>query len=73
MIARLSKAAKMCGINRTTLWRWRLNDARIARCEFKPGWFIVERLAELGLCPKPPEGIGPSEPLAKQRRKAGAA
>lgn len=73
MIARLSKAAALCGVNRTTLYRWRLTDKRIASCEFKPGWFIVDRLAELGLCPNPPEGIGPNRPLGKRTGKAGAA
>lgn len=73
MILRLAAAAKLCRVDRTTLWRWRQTDVRLARCEFKPGWYIVERLAELGLCPKPAEQIGPTVPLRRQRRKAGAA
>lgn len=68
MILRTSAAAKRCGVDRTTLWRWTLEDARVYRCLFKPGWYVVEKLAELGLCSAPPAEVSaatPTQPVAR--------
>jgi hypothetical protein len=69
MIIRTTAAAKLCGVTRSTLWRWTLEDARVYRCLFKPGWYIVERLAEIGLCQPPPAHVTlltPTEPVRRQ-------
>ncbi len=68
MILRLSAAAKRCGIDRTTLWRWTRENMRVKGCLFKPGWYVVEKLAALGLCAAPPaevSAITPTEPVAR--------
>lgn len=70
MILRLSAAAKRCGVDRTTLWRWTCEDSRVHRCLFRRGWYIVERLAALGLCAPPDADVSavtPTAPAAEAR------
>lgn len=69
MILRTGAAAKHCGISRYTLMKWTREDPRVKRCLFRKGWYIVERLAELGLCAAPPaeiSAITPTEPVRRQ-------
>lgn len=66
MILRLGAAAKVCGVERTTLWRWTKTDVRVRACLFKRGWYVVEKLAAIGLCQMP----APPPPPLKRRRVA---
>jgi kynurenine formamidase len=68
VILRTGAAAKLCGVSRFTLMRWEREDVRVHRCLFRKGWFIVERLAELGLCPMPQADGTPVVPLAEARQ-----
>ena len=68
MILRTGAAAARCGVSRFTLMKWAREDSRVYRCLFRKGWFVVERLAELGLCAAPPaevSAITPTEPVAR--------
>lgn len=69
MILRTSAAAKRCNVDRTTLWRWTCDDARVYACLFKPGWYVVERLAALGLCPAPPADVSNATPTIPLRER----
>jgi hypothetical protein len=75
MILRTSAAAARCGVSRFTLTKWAREDARVFRCMFRRGWFVVDRLAELGLCAMPDADGTPVVPLREiqNRRKAGGA
>jgi hypothetical protein len=53
VIAKTAKAAALCGVDASTLWRWATNDARVAACVFKRGYYVVDKLAALGLTTKP--------------------
>ncbi len=53
MIARTAEAAALCGVDASTLWRWTTNDARVAACLFKRGYYVIDKLAALGLTKKP--------------------
>lgn len=53
VIVRTAKAAELCGIDPATLWRWTHQDARVAACLFRRGWYRVDALAALGLTVKP--------------------
>lgn len=67
MILRLAAAAQRCGVNRATLWRWTCEDLRVQRCLFRKGWYIVERLAALGLCAAPPADVSAVTPTHPAR------
>lgn len=53
VIARTAKAAELCGVDPSTLWRWTNDDARVAACLFRRGQYVVDKLAALGLTKKP--------------------
>lgn len=53
MIVKTAKAAALCNVDPSTLWRWTCNDVRVAACQFKRGYYVVEKLAALGLTTKP--------------------
>lgn len=70
MIERAAAAAKRCGVDRSTLYRWSVADPRVRRAVWKRGWFVIERLAEAGLCPhpQPAEATGtPNAPLETRK------
>jgi hypothetical protein len=53
VILRTTAAATLCGVSRTTLWQWTQDDVRVRACQFRRGWYSVEKLASLGLCSVP--------------------
>lgn len=53
MIVRTAKAAALCGVDASTLWRWTCVDERVQACQFKRGYYVVDKLAALGLTIKP--------------------
>ena len=53
MLARTAQAAALCGVSKPTLWRWTCDDVRVRACLFRRGWYVVEKLAGIGLCPMP--------------------
>lgn len=53
MILRTGPAAARCGIARSTLHAWTQTDKRVRACMFKRGWYVIDRLAALGLCEAP--------------------
>ena len=68
MILRTGAAASRCGVSRFTLMKWTRDDVRVRSCLFRKGWYIVERLAEQGLCAAPPAEVSaltPTEPVAR--------
>jgi len=69
VILRTGAAAARCGVSRFTLMKWAREDCRVHACLFRKGWFVVEKLAALGLCAAPPAEVSaltPTEPLARQ-------
>lgn len=53
MILRTGPAARLCGIARSTLHAWTQTDKRVRACQFKRGWYVIDKLAALGLCAQP--------------------
>jgi hypothetical protein len=53
VIVKTSKAAELCNVDASTLWRWTCNDERVEACQFKRGYYVVDKLAALGLTTKP--------------------
>lgn len=52
MIVRSGAAAELCGIDRTTLYRWACEDAHVRACMFRRGWWVIERMDALGMVDK---------------------
>lgn len=68
MILRTGAAAARCGVSRFTLMKWTREDPRVYATLFRKGWYVVEKMAALGLCAAPPaevSAITPTEPLAR--------
>lgn len=71
MILRLGATAQLCGMDRTTLWRWTKTDVRVRACLFKRGWYVIEKLAAIGMCQMP--APRPLPPKVKHQRRSACA